>query len=189
MLIWKTTEKGWLKLKLNRPKIEIIVYEIFGDAKIAYWNRFKKHHYLNEDLNKASRCWVAEMNGELVGFNSVLALPSGTLKNAYREHRLVVLADFQGMGIGTNLSECIGEIMLSEGKRFYSKTVNPKLGEYRNRSSKWRPTSKNGKRRPDILKKKNNHNNLTNPKLSMRLRYSHEYQGNKINKGKEEVEN
>ena len=64
----------------------------------------------------------------------MLALPSGTLKNAYG-HRLVVLADFSGMGIGTNLSECIGEIMLSK-ERFYSKTVNPKLGEYRNRSSK-----------------------------------------------------
>ena len=37
----ENNRKRWLKLKLNRPKIEIIVYEIFGDAKIAYWNRFK----------------------------------------------------------------------------------------------------------------------------------------------------
>lgn len=164
-------------MKLNRKTITIIVYELFGEGKLHYWTMFKKHHYLSEDLNKSSRCWVAEMNGSIVGFNSLLAMPSGTLKKAFREHRLVVLADFQGMGIGTRLSECIGEIMHKEGKRFYSKTVNPKLGEYRNQSNRWRATSKNGKRRPDIIKRESNYNNITNDGLSMRLCYSHEYIG------------
>lgn len=156
---------------------DIEVFEIKGSAKEAYWNVFSKHHYLNTKLNKAARCWIAEMNGQLVGFNSVLALPSGTLKNAWREHRLVVLADFQGMGIGTSLSECIGEILRKEGKRFYSKTVNAKLGEYRNESAKWRGTSKNGIARPDQFKNKGNYNKIINLNLAMRIAYSHEYIG------------
>lgn len=156
---------------------KIDVFEIKGSAKEAYWKVFSKHHYLNTKLNKAARCWIVEMDGKLVGFNSALAFPSGNLKNAWREHRLVVLADFQGMGIGTSLSECVGEILRRDGKRFYSKTVNAKLGEYRNQSNKWRGTSKNGKARPDQFKKKTNYNGIVDLKLSMRIAYSHEYIG------------
>lgn len=173
--MWNLKIDGeWLRLKLNRPTFQIQVYEVFGESKAKYWKVFAKHHYLDSKLNRAARCWVAENNGQLVAFNSALPMPSGTLKNAYREHRLVVLSDFQGMGIGTSLSECIGRILISEGKRFYSKTVNPKLGEYRNKNSSWRATSKNG-----IARKKEGLNkNFSNKSLRLGVVcYSHEYTG------------
>jgi GNAT superfamily N-acetyltransferase len=165
-------------MNFNKPQLDIEVYEIPKDLKSKYWEIFKKHHYLDGAINKGARCWVAYLWGNPVAFNSVLAMPSGSLKRAWREHRLVVLSDYQGMGIGSAMSECVGEILLSEGKRFFSKTANIKLGSYRNAKPKWRPTSKNGIARKDHLKsKRENYNNMINKKLSLRVCYSHEYIG------------
>lgn len=162
----------------KRPTVELDVYEIPKEYKEQYWDLFKKHHYLTGKLNKAARCWVAYLWGSPVAFNSVLSMPSGTLKNAWRGHRLVVLSDYQGMGIGTSIAECVGEIMLSEGKRYFCKTANIKLGEYRNNSDKWKGTSKNGiARYDDVKSKRNNYNNIVSKKLSRRICYSHEYLG------------
>ncbi len=167
-------------MKFNKPQLDIEVFEIPKEYKPAFWNIFKKHHYLDGAINKGARCWVAYLWGVPVAFNSVLAMPSGSLKHAWREHRLVVLSDYQGMGIGSAMSECIGEILLSEGKRFFSKTANIKLGEYRERKEKWRPTSKNKRARKDHLKStRENYNNMVNKKLSLRICYSHEYIGKK----------
>jgi len=164
----------------EKPKLELDVYEIPKGFKEKYWRIFKKHHYLGDKLNVSARCWVAYLWGNPVAFNSVLAMPSGSLKRAWREHRLVVLSDYQGMGIGNNMSECIGEILMREDKRFFSKTANIKLGEYRNSKEQWRPTSKNGIARKDMIKaleRGKGYNNIVNSKLCHRICYSHEYIG------------
>jgi len=164
----------------DKPQLELDVYDIPKDFKQKYWNIFKKHHYLGDKLNTSARCWVAYLWGNPVAFNSVLAMPSGSLKRAWREHRLVVLSDYQGMGIGNSMSECIGEILIKEDKRFFSKTANIKLGEYRNSKEQWRPTSKNGIARKDMakaLEKGKGYNNIVNSKLCLRICYSHEYTG------------
>tara|TARA_R100001510_G_scaffold28833_1_gene25506 strand:+ start:716 stop:1216 length:501 start_codon:yes stop_codon:yes gene_type:complete len=161
----------------KRPTIQLEVYEVPKKYKERYWNLFKKHHYLGDSLNKAARCWVAYLWNNPVAFNSVLAMPSGSLKNAWREHRLVVLSDYQGMGIGNNISECVGKILVDEGKRFFSKTANIKLGEARSQRKSWKPTSKNKKARPDNIGRQKNYNNMVKESLSMRVCYSHEYIG------------
>ena len=167
-------------MNFNKPQLDIEVYEIPKEHKPAFWNIFKKHHYLDGGINKSARCWVAYLWGVPVAFNSVLAMPSGSLKNAWRGHRLVVLPDFQGMGVGSAMTECIGEILISEGKRYFCKTANIKLGEFREKSVKWRPTSKNKKNRKDHVKStRQNYNNMVNKKLSLRVCYSHEYIGEK----------
>jgi GNAT superfamily N-acetyltransferase len=156
------------------------VYEIFKEDKMMMWNLFKKHHYLTDKLNKASRCFIAKWKNQIIGFDSILPLPNGHLVNVWREHRLVILSDFQGLGIGNALSETVGEILLSEGKFFNSRTANKKLGEYRNKSTKWTPASTNGK-----VSRSNVDNIGTigyNNKLIARICYSHKYIGkNSIN--------
>ena len=164
-------------MKFIRPKRIVIVYEIPSQLKEEYWKLFKKHHYLSSSLNKSARCFVGYMWNVPVVFNSVLRMPSGTIHNAWREHRLVVLADYQGLGIGSTMSECVGEIIIKNGGRFFSKTANIKLGIYRNKSPRWRATSKNMKSRKDQLYNKRNYNNICNPKLSLRICFSHEYIG------------
>lgn len=133
--------------RLRRPKIELEIYET-KDYEI--WNTFKDHHYLSEDLNKSARKFIATWNGELVGFSATLPQPSGTLKNAYRGHRTVILPDFQGLGLGVRFSDAIGQIHIDEGKRYFSKTSHIRMGEYRENSPLWKPTSKNKVRRTDM---------------------------------------
>ncbi len=143
------------------------------------WPLFSAHHYLTEDINRSARCWAATWDGRTVGFASALAFPQGNMKNAWREHRTVVLPDFQGLGIGVRISDAMATIFLREGCRFFSKTAHPRMGEYRNNSPLWRPTSKNMKARKDY-----NHNRKTKESaykhLHMgRITYSHEFTGPK----------
>ena len=135
---------------------------------------FKDHHYLSSSINKASRCYVAVWGDTIIGFLSTIAMPSGTLKNAWRGSRIVILPEFQGMGIGPRLSDAIAQMHLDEGHRFFSRTAHHRLGEYRNQSPNWKPTSKNGKLRKDIKHEKVYNNHYADNK---RICYSHEYIG------------
>jgi len=165
-------------LRYTRPKIELEIYEIPKEYKRFFWELFKKHHYLSEELNVAARCYVGYWEGNPVAFESTLSLPSGTMKNAWREHRLVVLCDYQGLGLGNTMSEFMGEYLKRDGKRFFSKTANIKLGEYRNNSPKWKPTSKNGIPRPDCISQKLSRKwDPCKVDLAHRVCYSHEYIG------------
>jgi GNAT superfamily N-acetyltransferase len=131
---------------LRRPELVLEV----RPAHHSLWRYFAEHHYLSGSINRASHCYVAFWNGIVVGFAAVIAYPSGTLKSAYREHRLVILPDFQGLGFGPRLSEAVARHYTESGKRFFSKTAHPRLGEYRDGSPRWKGTSKNHIRRSDM---------------------------------------
>lgn len=125
----------------QRPKIEIQAFRTTTDT----WEMFKKHHYMTSDLHSASMCFVFCWDEKPVGFYSILPLPSGNFNNGWREHRLVVLPDYQGCGIGSGISNLMGGILKADNKTLFAKTVNPALGEYRENSSKWKATSHNRK--------------------------------------------
>lgn len=114
----------------RRPKIELQISRVEYET----WNFFKKHHYLSECSNKSYAYYLFEWDGKPVGISVVSPMPSGTLKNAFRGSRTVVLPDYQGMGIGVKISEVTGGMYINAGKRYYTKTINPALGEYRNKS-------------------------------------------------------
>ena len=165
---------------LCRPAIELIL----RTAAVDEWSVYKAHHYLSGSINRASICYVAELDGLPVCFVAVLAFPFKGCRNAYRESRLVVLPDFQGIGIGNAVSESVAEIYLAKGCRYFSKTTNPRCGEHRDNSPLWKGTSHNHKRRPDYVK---NGTVRAKSKYTMseemqkihatRLCYSHEYIG------------
>jgi GNAT superfamily N-acetyltransferase len=129
----------------RRPEIVLEVLPCSTGA----WASFRHHHYLDGNINRSSRCWVAAWDGVLVGFASALPFPKRNLRNAWRGHRTVILPDYQGLGLGVRLSDAIGEIFLREGCSYYSKTAHPRMGEYRERSPLWVPTSQNRKLRLD----------------------------------------
>lgn len=128
-----------------RPKITL---EVLPCVR-SIWNIFKQHHYLTQSLLTSARCWMCLWGDSLVGFSSSITNPCGTVKKAYREHRTVVLPDFQGFGIGVRLSDAIAKIHKDQGYRYFSKTAHPRMGGYRDSSPLWRPTSKNRKIRFD----------------------------------------
>lgn len=161
------TKKLIYRGSLQRPIINLEVVP----CGIEAWSIFSKHHYLSANINHSASCWVCLWGTDIVGFASALAFPCGTIQNAYREHRTVVLPDFQGMGIGVRLSDAIAEMYKQQGYRYFSKTAHPRMGEYRNASTAWKPTSKNMITRKD----------KTSPKSRWASRkvfsYSHEYMG------------
>jgi GNAT superfamily N-acetyltransferase len=118
---------------------------------------------------------------QVVGFVSTLSLPSGHIKNAYREHRTVVLPDFQGLGIGPRISDAVAQIHIDEGKRYYSRTAHPRFGLYRDASPNWKKTCKYRKQRDDAAKKKAKDGGVNTFHAynfdDSRVCFSHEYAG------------
>lgn len=161
------TKKLSYRGSARRQQIELEVLP----CGVESWSMFSQHHYLTEDINKSAVHWLCVWGSDIVGFASAIAYPSGTVKNAYRGHRTVILPDYQGLGIGVRLSDAIAEIYRQKGCRYFSKTAHPRMGEYRNNSPLWKPTSKNMIERSDSLNK--------NVKWVSRkvFSYSHEYVG------------
>jgi len=158
-------------LRQGRPQIKLQISRVEPET----WDFFKKHHYLTEDLNKSAQCILFEWNEKPIGICCVLNTPRKGMGEAMAISRIVILPDYQGLGLGSKLSSFIGQIYKNKGNRIFIKTANPALGEYFNKSDKWRGTSNNGKGKPassfDTLKYKNR---LT------RISYSHEYIGESI---------
>jgi ABC-type lipoprotein export system ATPase subunit/GNAT superfamily N-acetyltransferase len=129
---------------LRRPKIDLKIFR----SKFEAWELFKQHHYLSANLNKAAKCFLVTWNDQPVAFNATLALPHPVLKNSWRASRTVVLPDFQGLGIGSWLSDYIGSMVKAREGRFFSKTTHPAMINYRLKSKKWKETTHSRKARP-----------------------------------------
>lgn len=158
-----------------RPSITIDIQPCSKE----YWQIFKKHHYLSGDLNNASRCFLGTWNNEPIVFGAAITMPSGSLKNAWRGHRTVVMPDYQGLGIGVRFSDAIAQMFVENGYRYFSRTAHPRMGSYRMLSSKWKPTSKNRVRRKDYEKRRAQgiptyNNYVIDPRREC---FSHEYIG------------
>jgi GNAT superfamily N-acetyltransferase len=81
---------------------------------------------------------VAVYNNMPVGFIALLASPYK--KRYWRVSRLVVLPDYQGIGIGTRFLTAIAEYWTKKtGAPFFITTSNPQLRNI-NRKSRWRLT-------------------------------------------------
>jgi energy-coupling factor transporter ATP-binding protein EcfA2 len=157
----------------RRPPIELEIVPCSPKA----WAMFSPHHYLNHALNPAARCWLAVWGETPIGFVSALAFPNGNMKNAWREHRTVVLPDYQGLGVGIRISEAVAQLFFDEGCRYFSKTSHPRMGGYREVSPWWKPTSKNRKARKDYDPEKKTKEDGHKMRHAARVCYSHEFIG------------
>lgn len=171
-------ERGeWLRQ--GRPQIELQVSRVEYDT----WNFFKKHHYLTEECAKSCKFFLFSWNGKPIGINAVIPQPSGYFKNGVRESRIVVLPDYQGLGLGTTISNFTAAIYKDSDYRYFTKTVHPAIGGYRNNNSDiWRGTSKNGK----SPKSQNAMGGMSGWNVLVRTSYCHEYIGESIS-GYEEL--
>ena len=139
------------------------------------WKAFRQYHYFTHTIHKGSQCYLGTWFGVQVVFTAVLALPHPKIKNAFREHRTVCLPEYQGLGIGVAFQDAIAELYHRQGKRFYSRTIHPRVGQHREGSPKWIPT-------PANLKKQTPQGDLTQisdhwQTDTRRLCFSHQYTG------------
>jgi ABC-type lipoprotein export system ATPase subunit len=158
--------KGRLEIAPShrRPTIELQIVR----CRYETWNLFKQHHYLSGDLNEASKSFLVLWNQRPVAFFAFLPLPSGTLKNAWRGTRSVVLPDFQGLGIGFKVSKYLHSLFKKEGYRMYVKSSNPAIIN---------PRLKDKDYKGGIASNKNDSNTNMNWKRKTNIAYSFEYIG------------
>ena len=121
--------------KKNRPSIKFRIYET--KDKSQYWKMFNRYHYLSHSHNNAARVYIATVDDNICGFCSVLHFPHPKVKNMKRVHRLVILPDYQGIGIGNLLLNKVGEYVKEKGDRFRITTSSPNLMFSLKRNNDW----------------------------------------------------
>ena len=123
--------------KKNRPDIK---FEIFNYGDKSIWKMFAKHHYLSHSHNNAANVFVATVNDEVAGFISILHLPNID-KTIKKVHRLVILPDYQGAGIGIRLLNEVGKLYKKEKWRYTITTSSPSLIHALKKNELWRCNS------------------------------------------------
>jgi len=118
---------------LQRPDIKLEIRK--SDRTI--WRYFSKYHYLNSELHKGSMMFAACINNIFVGCCAVLHFPHPSASNIKHVHRVVVLPDYQGIGIGGMLLNVIGDYYLAGGYRFMIVTSTPALMQGFKNSKNW----------------------------------------------------
>ena len=114
------------------------------------------------------------IDGHLCGFNACINFPHPVVKNMRKEHRLVILPQFQGLGLGSILSEFCGKYYTKQGLRFRGTTTHPSLIYRRQKNPNW-----------VFVNKKENKDQYEGDKIStrwavgFRTTYTFEYQPQK----------
>lgn len=126
--------------RLRRPEISL---EIFP-ASHAAWALFKRDHYLSGSIPAASRIYIALWNKRPVGCvvvgNYFGRCNLGAYDSARRISRIVVLPDFQGIGIGRRLLTTIGELLHKQRIKTTISTSQPAMIALLKASKDWKIT-------------------------------------------------
>lgn len=119
----------------RRPTVEMQICR----ADYQAWRWFSSHHYLSADLHKAAKCFVGLIDNKLAAFAGLLYFPHPKAKTIWSLSRLVVLPEFQGLGIGAyGFTENIGKICASCGLRLRVHPSHPALIKTWAASKKWK---------------------------------------------------
>jgi len=94
---------------------------------------FRNYHYLNSSLGAGVRCYTAVYQEKPVAFIAVACIRMKA--KYYRVSRLVVLPDYQGIGVGKRLLDFVANLYTSQTRTpFYILASNPQIirGDLRN---------------------------------------------------------
>lgn len=92
---------------------------------------------MNIELASASVCYGLYDNDEIIGFCAVLHQPHGKNAKLKRCSRLVILPDYQGIGLGTKFLEVVAEYYKQQGFDFTIVTSAKNMIHALNKSDKW----------------------------------------------------
>lgn len=127
------------------------------------WRHFREHHYKDHKLKGDAIAFVGLIEGRAACFTAITQEPlhfvrrgaqsvvwpadfpypapwksrEAVKRHLFREHRTVVLPDFQGMGLAPLMCDAVACYFLAGGNDFTSQTVHPFYGSYRDRSPFW----------------------------------------------------
>lgn len=118
----------------RHPQLELGIAPVGRSA----WQLFRRHHYLSGDLLSSSQCWGGWIDGVLVAFVAVRHFPHAHVKNMKMSHRVVVLPDYQGLGISGRMIDWIGQDFSEKGFRLRATTAHPARQAFFSRSPRWK---------------------------------------------------
>jgi GNAT superfamily N-acetyltransferase len=128
------------------------------------WRIFRKHHYLNHSNRKGSICFAGYIGNDPVAFLSIIHFPHPSHRNLKKVHRLVVLPDYQGIGLGGILLDFVAKHFTLKGFKFGITTSQPSLNFSLKKKKDWslirigRMPGSNGLK---VLNKKTSNNRIT----------------------------
>lgn len=93
---------------------------------------------MNTDIASASVCYGLYDQENIIGFCAVLHQPHGVVKNLKRCSRLVILPDYQGIGLGTRFLNVVADYYKNKGYRFSIVTSAKNMINALNKNDKWR---------------------------------------------------
>ncbi len=126
---------GTFVWRLVQPRPQINVEIIY--AKYEAWHTFARHHYLSNELNKSAQIYIGVINDQPAVLLAVLPLINANVRNARRISRIVVLPDFQGIGLATKFMNAIAGGLKAQGLLTYITTSHPALIRALNFSDRW----------------------------------------------------
>lgn len=124
----------------RRPALDLEVYPCGREV----WRTFAPHHYLSSSLPNGSYCHVGYVGDDPVAWLSWRRFPHPRRKNIYYINRVVVLPDYQGLGIATVMLDWAGQTLADQGQRAHITTAHPGLVRALARSPRWEMVTKQG---------------------------------------------
>lgn len=118
----------------RRPHIELEVCRVHYSA----WELFKHYHYLNHSAQRSARYFAAFYQGNPIAIHAVINTPHPKSKNLYRDHRVVCLPDYQGVGIGNALVAHVASAYRALNKRLLGTTASPAMNASRKKDPRWK---------------------------------------------------
>lgn len=121
------------RLVQPHPPITLDVFPVHH----SLWSLFAHHHYLSADINPSARCYAGWIGPHVVAFTAYLHFAHPKTRNIKMGHRLVVLPDYQGLGIGGRLDDWLGQHLWEQGFRYRNVIAHPALINYYTMSPRW----------------------------------------------------
>lgn len=120
-----------------RPRFELEIRKC--DWKL--WNSFSRYHYMTSSISKNGECFAAYHDGRPIAFTAYRFFPHSRTRDIRMGSRLVVLPDWQGLGIARALEIWLGEYLHERGLRYRNVVAHPTMIHLYSKSPRWRRTS------------------------------------------------
>jgi len=130
--IYDLSNNAFTRRCLRRPDIKLEIYRTHHKT----WGMFAKYHYLTSKMHVAAQSFIVLWEDKPVAFRSYL--PVIGYKGMIRGSRLVVLPDYQGVGIGAAVLDKMADYYKQKGYRVRDKASHPGLVSHWSKSPLWK---------------------------------------------------
>lgn len=118
----------------QRPKIDLRITRVSRDL----WPIFAPYHYMSADLNHSAQCFGLFAGETLTGFCGIFRNPGrSSARPVYRVSRIVILPDWQGLGLAFVMLDALGGWFKAIGKTLHNYPAHPGFIRAHDRSRKW----------------------------------------------------